>query len=180
MENIGKHLNHGNFQNDLLFAERQRQYLKPYYKKISYEGRYIFINKASGILSNELQNKAVDSIIQVNDKREIYIEEKIVRWKGYKYNDFVLETESCSVDGRYKDGWMKYGQFDILLYGFTLENDNIEIYIIPFKKLKKWFWENYLKYKETTSKQINQTKCRRVPIKDIELNIGFKKRILIK
>jgi len=163
------------FQTDLNFAEKYRQRLKDFYSIKALDGRYVFINKTSGKLGNELQQKSIDTILQLTDKKEIYIEEKIVRWKGKKYTAFTLETESCSIVGREKDGWMKYGEFDYLIYGFIQENDNIEVYVIPFQKLKKWFWENYELFPITKTEQINKTICRVVDIKEVEKNVGFKK-----
>ena len=163
------------FFKDLKFAEKSRSRLKDFYSIKAMDGRYVFINKESGEIGKELQNKSIDTILQITDNKEVYIEEKIVRWKGQKYTAFVLETESCSVKGKEKDGWMKYGKFDYLLYGFTQENEEIEIYIIPFLKLKKWFWENYKIFPETTTTQINQTKCRVVDIETVKNNVGFKK-----
>jgi len=160
---------------DLKYAETQREKLKDFYACKSYENRYVFINKESGVIGKELQNRSIDTIMQVSDKKEIYIEEKIVRWKGKKYTAFTLETDSCTVKGREKDGWMKYGEFDYLLYGLELENSDIEAYIISFQKLKKWFWENYENYRITTTEQINKTACRIVPIVDIKNNVGYKK-----
>ena len=166
------------FNNDLLFAEQQRTRLKDFYSIKAYEGRYVFINKESGEIGKYLQNKAIDTILQITDKKEVYIEEKIVRWKGKKYTAFTLETDSCTVAGREKDGWMKYGKFDYLLYGFTQEDYSIEVYIIPFKKLKEWFWKNYKNYPITITEQINRTSCRIVDILNVEKYVGFKKYII--
>ena len=163
------------FVNDLKFAEKYRQRLKEFYSIKAKDGRYVFINKESGTLGKDLQNKAVDTILQLTDDREIYIEEKIVRWKGKKYTAFTLETDSCTVPKREKEGWMKYGEFDYLLYGFVQENDSIELYTIPFKKLKNWFWNNIEKFPITETEQINKTRCRIVDIKKVEENVGFKK-----
>ena len=96
-------------------------------------------------------------------------------WKGKKYTAFTLETESCTIEGREKDGWMKYGEFDYLLYGFVQQDNNIELYVIPFQKLKKWFWENYKNFQITETNQINRTRCRIVDIKEVETRVGFKK-----
>lgn len=167
------------FKDDLAFAEKQRFKLKDFYSIKAHEGRYVFINKESGDLSEELQNKSIDTILQLTENKEVYIEEKIVRWPGYKYTAFVLETDSCTVEGREKDGWMKYGKFDYLLYGFTLESGKMEIYIMPFKELKKWFWENYKNYPITITRQINKTKCRVVKIIDVKHSVGFKKFYLL-
>ena len=163
------------FQNDLKFAEKYRSRLKEFYSIKAKDGRYVFINKESGTLGKDLQNKAVDTILQLTDDKEVYIEEKIVRWKGKKYTSFTLETNSCTIPGREKDGWMKYGEFDYLFYGFVQEDDKIELYIIPFQKLKEWFWRNCRNFPMTETNQINKTRCRIVDIKQVEDNVGLKK-----
>jgi len=73
---------------------------------------------------------------------------------------------------------MKYGNFDYLFYGFVQGDDTIELYAIPFQRLKKWFWENYNNYPVTIINQINKTTCRVVKIEDVKRNVGFKKFIL--
>lgn len=165
------------FDKDLNFAEKNRNRLKDFYSTKAFEGRYVFINK-NNKLGSELQSKAIDTIFQVTDNKEVYIEEKIVRWKGNKLTAFALETESCTTLGREKDGWMKYGEFDYLVYGFIQANNDIELYIIPFKKLKTWFWQNYINFPITISKQINKTRCRIVKIQDVEKYVGFKTFII--
>ena len=139
--------------------------------------RNVFINKESGVLGKELQSKSVDTILQLSDEKEIYIEEKIVRFptSGKKYTAFTLEEMSCTTEGREKTGWMEYGKFDYLFYGFVQQDDSIELYIIPFQKLKTWFWGNNNNYPSWFSSQINRTQCRIVPIKDIEEYVGYKK-----
>ncbi len=163
------------FNTDLTYSEKQRTKLKSFYSTKAFEGRYVFINKASSPVSQKLQNMAIDTIFQISDSKEIYIEEKIVRWPGYKYTAFVFETDSCTVIGREKSGWMKYGEFDFLLYGFEQASGDIEAYSIPFPKLKEWFWNNYTTYPATQTIQINHTFCRIVPIKDVESHVGFTK-----
>jgi len=167
------------FIEDLRFAEKYRQKLKSFYAIKAFEGRYVFINKESGAIGKELQNKNIDTIMQITDNKEIYIEEKIVRWKGKKYDAFTLETDSCTVKGKEKDGWMKYGNFDYLFYGFVQNDDTIELYVIPFQRLKKWFWENYNNYPITITDQINKTMCRIVKIEDVKRNVGLKKFNLV-
>ena len=161
------------FWGDLKFTERYRSRLKDFYRIKAKDGRYVFINK-NGKLGKELQDKAVDTILQITDNKEVYIEEKIVRWKGIKYTAFTLETQSCSVKGHEKDGCMKYGEFDWLLYGFVQVDDSIKVYIIPFQKLKRWFWANIISFPIIKTNQINKTICRIVDIELIKKEVGLK------
>ena len=101
-----------------------------------------------------------------------------VRWKGKKYSSFTFETESCSIPGSRKDGWMKTDDNDYLLYCFEQADNSIKIFIIPFRKLQSWFWDNFRNYKEIITKQDNRTKSYLVYIKDIKNNVGYKEFII--
>lgn len=155
--------------------------LKPYYKKISKDGRFLFLDK--GKLAEHLQReKAIDTIIQLNNGGVLGIEEKIVRWPGYKYTSYTFETMSCTVTGREKLGWMHYSICDYLMYGFVQEdNTRIVAHFIPFPKLQEWFFEDerYLNYRPFVTKQINHTETRIVPISDVWNAIPECKEILI-
>ena len=165
------------FEVDLQHSESQRNKLRDFYSIKAHEGRYIFINKDK-LISKWLQDNAVDTIMQISNRDEVYIEEKIVRWKGKKYEAMTLEVMSCTVPGREKDGWMKYAKADILAYGFEQEDGSVELYIMNLFKLKDWFWKNVKNYATTTTEQINRTVCKVVPIKDIQENVGFKKFLI--
>ena len=162
------------------YAQKRRdEILKPFYKMFGFESRFVFMDK--GKLSEKLQREAVDTVLQQEENNVITIEEKIVRYPGYTYKHFCLETWSCTVTGREKLGWMVYGQCDYLFYCFT-QADRISAigYLIPFKKLQQWFFENsnFLKYSVTTTNQINHTQCVLTPIQDV-LNAVPETQIII-
>ena len=72
--------------------------LEPYYESISHNKRFIFVDK--GKLAEKLQREmAIDTIIQLKNNRVLGIEEKIVRWPGYKYQNYTLEIMSCTMPG---------------------------------------------------------------------------------
>jgi hypothetical protein len=134
-----------------------------FYGSYAQEGRYVFVDK--GRLSTKLQREyAVDTIVQGKDGAALCIEEKIVRWpaKGEPYTAYTLETDSCTVPGREKDGWMKYAQADFLLYAFQWP-DRLVVHLIDFPKLQAWFWPKAESFKATVTEQINHTRCRIVP-----------------
>jgi hypothetical protein len=109
-----------------------------FYDRFSVRGRYVFIDK--GRLATTLQKRfAVDTIVQGKDGAALCIEEKIVRWPGYAYDAFCLETDSCTMPGRESPGWMRYGQADFLLYCFAQPDDSLICHLIDFPKLQAWF-----------------------------------------
>jgi len=155
--------------------------LKPFYETYSFEHRFVFADK--GKLATTLQREiAVDTVAQKKENELVGVEEKIVRWPGYSYINFTLETMSCTTPGREKQGWMYTAQCDYLFYCFLQDGDNrVILYSIPFEKLKAWFFENnhYSQYKITVTKQINHTECRKVPIRDVMTAIPETKRFVI-
>jgi hypothetical protein len=143
--------------------------LQPYYKKISYNQRFVFVDK--GILADKLQREmAIDTIIQLKNNGILGIEEKIVRWPGYEYQNYTLETWSCTVAGLEKQGWMYYATCDYLFYCFVQNgDDSLYIHVIPFSKLQNWFFEHnrFENYRSFITDQVNKTETKIVPIKDV-------------
>ena len=156
-------------RDDKMQKEIRDRVLAPgFYGRFSVEGRYVFIDKGS--LSKTLQKRyAVDTIAQGQDGRAVCIEEKIVRWPGYSYTAYALETDSCTKPGHESPGWMEYGQADFLLYCFTQPTNDIEAHLIDFPKLREWFWPrvemfNVFQMENT----INETRGRIVPISAVK------------
>lgn len=154
-------------------ALRDRILSPGFYGTYAMGGRYVFIDK--GVLATKLQREfAVDTILQGREGAAVCIEEKIVRWpkRDEPYSAFTLETRSCTVPGREKDGWMKYGQADYLLYCFSNKDENaLNCFLIDFPGLKEWFWPNVWKWPIHVTEQINRTECRIVPIAEVEANV---------
>lgn len=161
---------------------QRNKILKPYYKKICDEGRFVFLDK--GKLADRLQREeAIDTVLQTRNNGVLGIEEKLVRYPGYKYTAYTLETMSCTVQGREKEGWMYYSTCDYLLYGFIQEDSScIDAHLIPFPKLQTWFFEDnrYLSYRPFITDQINHTETRVVPIKDVWAAIPDCKEVFIR
>jgi len=143
--------------------------LKPWYKKISHEERFIFCDK--GNLATILQKEmAIDTIIQLKNNGILAIEEKIVKWPGYKYQNYTLETWSCTNTGMEHKGWMYYATCDYLFYCFLQEdNESLVVHSIPFKELQQWFFKDnkFESYYAFRTEQINHTETRIVPIVDV-------------
>lgn len=129
------------FQRDNEWQRRVRdEVLAPgFYGKYAMDGRYVFIDK--GRLASVLQKRyAVDTILQGKNGEAVCIEEKIVRWPGYRYTAYALETHSCTKPGHESPGWMEYGKADFLLYCFVQENGDLDCHLIDFRELQIWFW----------------------------------------
>ncbi len=139
-----------------------------FYGKYAMEGRYVFVDK--GRLATLLQKRyAVDTICQGRGGRAVCIEEKIVRWPGYVYSAYTLETQSCTKPGRESDGWMVYGEADYLLYCFATENNDLNCHLIDFPRLKKWFWPRLGRFHDFGPlPTLNATNGKKVPIIDVD------------
>ena len=148
-----------------------------FYGQYAVEGRYVFIDK--GRLASALQREAVDTILQGKDGQAICVEEKIVRWPGYKYAAFCLETKSCTVPGRESPGWMFYGQADYLLYCFQLEDGGLDCWLIDFPKLQEWFWPRESTFPSfQMERTINRSAGRKVPTADVHRSVpAWRRRV---
>lgn len=145
------------------------------YGPFSQDGRYVYIDK--GRLATTLQKRfAVDTIVQGRNGDAVCVEEKIVRWPGFAYDAITLETKSCSVPGHESDGWMVYGQADLLNYAMCLDDGNVVCHLIDFPKLQAAFWPRVDEFPETITRQHNRTICRKVPLAWIADNVGIAKR----
>lgn len=117
---------------------RDRVLAPHFYGKYAAEGRYVFIDK--GRMALILQKRyAVDTVLQGRDGAAVCIEEKIVRWPGYPYTAYALETHSCTKPGRESEGWMRYAKADYLLYCFHQADDGLICHLIDFPALQAWF-----------------------------------------
>lgn len=143
------------------------------YGRFAADGRYVYIDK--GRLATTLQKRfAVDTIVQGTGGKAVCVEEKIVRWPGYDYTALTLETMSCTVPGRESDGWMKYGQADMLNYAMCRENGDVVCHLIDFQKLQATFWPAVDGFRETITGQSNRTACRIVPLDWVREHVGIK------
>lgn len=133
-------------------------------------GSFVFTDK--GPWARELNTEYhIDTFVQMAEGTLVGIDEKIVRWKGKVYEKYALETMSCTVPGREKQGWMYTGKCDFILYCFVKESAAyIEAHLIPFKALQEWFFEGgrYLRYGPPwQSTQRNKSECYLTPIADV-------------
>lgn len=127
------------FERDLAMqCEVRDALLKPrFYGDFSVEGRFVFLDR--GPLATLLQKRcAADTVAQGHNGAALFIEEKIVRWPGYVYRCFCLETDSCTKPGHESPGWMRYARADFLLYCF-MRPDHLRWFLIDFPALKRWF-----------------------------------------
>jgi len=160
------------FEIDNLFSVHKDKLLKPYFKQISYEGRFI-------ITTSEMLQKqcGVDVILQGSkDCKEYKIDTKHVRGV---YSRLFLEEKSNSIYN--KDGWLlkDKGHPDYILYCMWGDckkcyqdcnsckknnTDNLKSYLLVFTTLKQWFMSNYSNFPFFKMSQINKTTGRIVPI----------------
>lgn len=167
-----------NFIDDAAWSVSMRdRYLVRLYQQYSLDGRYVFVDKSrcSTIMQKRL---AVDTILQAKQGGSLCIEEKIERWPGYVRPNFALETDSCTVPGHEKQGWMHYARADYLLYAFEMEQGGLDVYLIDFPALREWFWPIHERYESHTMDTLNRTQFRKVPIADVARAVWTKRYII--
>jgi hypothetical protein len=167
-----------NFIRDNSWQRKERErLLKSFYISKGLDGRFVFVDK--GKLADVLQKElAIDTILQIKDNGIVGIEEKIIRWPGFKYSNYTLEIMTCTVPGHERKGWMYYAKCDVLLYCFMQEDGSMDAHALPFPKLQEWFFKNdrYKQYKSTITIQLNRTECKIIPIIEVWNNVsGCKK-----
>lgn len=152
------------FHSDDAFQRSVRdQILVPQFYETRCNGRFVMLDK--GRFSTMLQRRfAVDTVVQSRDGSAVAIEEKIVRWPGYPYQSYCLETDSCTVPGRESKGWMHYAEADYLFYCFQQEDGGLLADLIEFQALKVWFWQRAETFKTFQMTTRNRTAGRLVPI----------------
>ncbi len=137
--------------------------LVPYYRRIAHEGQFTCLDGQDPSVL-ELQKRG-DTIIKTKTTVK-FIEEKFVRWPGYAYTSFALETKSCTNRGRQSEGWMATSKADVLAYIFVREHDAL-VYFIPFPELRAWFEKHQKDYRVWRATHSNRTECRIVDIRDV-------------
>ena len=142
-----------------------------FYRRQAVDGRYVLLDR--GGLALRLQREfGVDTLFQANSGETVSVEEKIVRWPGYAYTAFCLETHSCTVPGRESPGWMAYSAADWLLYAFATAEGGLECHLIDLPRLRAWFWPIHEQF-DTFGPlpTLNRTMGRKVPIADVHANV---------
>lgn len=164
-------MQHNDFHSDDAWQRRVRdEILVPQFYESRSKGRFVLMDK--GRLSTFLQRRmAVDTIVQAKDGGAVGIEEKIVRWPGYVYIAYCLETDSCTVPGHESAGWMWYGEADYLLYCFQQECGGLQCHLIEFQPLREWFWPLAESFKVFQMPTKNRTRGRLVPVADVAASV---------
>lgn len=149
--------------------------LRPFIQQKALNGQYVLTNK--GALARELQ-KSVGDVLFNGASGEIYGVEIKAESENRTGNFFL---EFWSNRKRFAPGWMWSLDTDLLFYYFL---DNDELYIINFRKLKRWFWwhdngqvPNFTRFKtrpQSKYDQLNDTWGTCVPIDVIGREVGFK------
>lgn len=173
-----------NFEENFSFGvHKYRHLLEILYKRYCYEGRYVFVDKSR--FSTLVQRKLkTDTVIQKHPDVSYGIEEKVVSWpvsKNKPHTAFFLETRSCTNKGYESPGWMKTSCADYLLYAFEIKSIGLDVYLLDFPILQRWFWDKaytHLRYPFSTMRDKNRTEGKLVPIIDITRSIPVERFLL--
>ena len=119
-------------------AALREKYLLEWYQDIAEGGIVKTISGKKGC-AVFMQKKSIDTIMW-REGEAICFEEKFDFRQPKPRENFALETQSCTVQGHESDGWMKTAESDYLVYAFE-EYYGLDVYLMDFKKLRKWFWK---------------------------------------
>jgi hypothetical protein len=127
-------------------------------------------------LARILQKRdGVDTVVQSIDGA-IFIEEKIVRWPGFQYTDYCIETQSCTTPGHESPGWITTGRADRLLYCFEQADGGLHAHWIDFPKLRAWFLPRQEEFATWGPLEtLNGSKGRKVPIAAVAAAVPVKR-----
>jgi len=129
------------------------------------DGPAVFLDRHQ--LALEIQQRyKFDTIIR-SRRGPIFIEEKIVRWKGYDYTAIAVETKSCTLPGRETDGWIVTSRADYLLYCMLTMESDLHCHMWPMAKLRAFFLPRIEEFYEHVETERNRTASRIVPIATI-------------
>jgi hypothetical protein len=171
-------------QDDEWQRKMRDRYLVKFYER--YWLRYIFLDSwRDDSWARAVQKHfAGDTVAQSQTGEAFGIEEKFERWHEEPRVNFALETESCTVPGHEKDGWMRYARSEFLYYAFTLEDESgLDLYTLRFQPLQNWFWNAYYRChpeRAYTMPRANRTRFYRVPITDVTSvrSVGAKRYLI--
>ncbi len=174
-------------KNDWQIRLRDR-YIKPFYEQTCKDAKYVFVdgNARPDTCSYYLQkNVGMDTFAMTSKGTSSAIDEKID--KHYGSPNFMIETESCTVEGHKKEGWIYYSLIDLLFYAFVLpEEKGLDLYIIHFRPFQTWFIQtwmpangNNIKKNHIMPDTLNHTKCMKVPIREVTRAMRNTRRFLI-
>jgi hypothetical protein len=123
--------------------------LNTFYKKFFQNIKDIIVhdhNFSTGdqkVKDKALQKQGIDKTIILENNKKIFIEEKFREYKFWdiRFKDILLEY--ISIDNKDIPGWIYTSKSDYIVIVFKgLEYDESELYIFPFKKIKKWVFDN--------------------------------------
>jgi hypothetical protein len=152
--------------------------LLPFIGERSLNGQFVLTEK--GRLSEELQKRFGDVFLNRRDNGHIVAVE--VKSEEVFTGNFFLETWSNK--SRLTPGWMITNDSDFLFYYFL----NLRsLHVIPFDKLKKWFFgdngrtgseSSYFEVRQRKHDQLNDTWGRIVPIEHVRHRVPMREYLL--
>lgn len=166
------------FMSDVYWSsEMSNTFYYPLYMKLAYDGRFVtIVNSEYSAFSGKLQSREIDVFMQYwkDDVISIGVEEKIQR---AQWGSLFVETDSCTVNGYERIGWVESLEADYLNYGFGIKDPNcrvntdtpddyiaLDTYWIQFPPFREWFQANLSLFEEKITHQSNHSAGRIVPI----------------
>ena len=157
------------FDNDKQFSDDNMPPFVRFFRRQAKEGQAIYV-RGEGAFATWVQRESHVDIVTdsfLNLRKDILGVE--VKLRRRRWNDILLETQSCTNKDRESDGWIYTCTADLLCYAFALSLPvRYELYILDMPKLQQWFQGlDLIRYEPVMTKQLNHTKSYPIPWKDI-------------
>ena len=167
------------FDRDLKRTDEWKEYLNHYYRMYCKGGEFVRLD-GNDPITIQFQKMSIDAIgTSKKTKRLAYMEEK---YDFHAPFNFCLEIVSNTVSDPQVPGWMITAKADTLIYSFIWLKDILDVYVVDFDHLRRWFWEevesqNWRAY--TVPNSFNHTTSMLVPIKQVAAAKIYIRRHLI-
>ncbi len=163
----------GTFQEDNEWQRHMRDtVLVPQFYEARLKGRFLLLD-GDDVLATYIQRvHGADTIAIMPSGKLVSIEEKIVRLRrdGKQHDAFFIETESCTLVGKEKPGWMTYSQADFMLYCMETATAGLDCHLFEMGFFKEWFWLNeqtFPLHQNTEEQQGSSARGRLVALDDL-------------
>lgn len=170
------------------YDEKMNELTNNLYRRIFKNIKTIDVHNTKSDNSNvikknkQLQKQGIDKTIHLRDGKKIFIEEKFRTYAYWDHRKRDILLEYMSIDNKNIPGWVYTSKSDYLVIVFqNLEIEDSEVYIFPFKPIKKWVRENkqkFMSYLDLSAPNITwNTLSKAVPlekIKEILIKTGHK------
>ena len=130
------------FADEIGFARNMRIKVKPLYRKMAYEGRFVWHDSLRGT-PKPAKALGISMSMQIGENEEICVLEKYIK---RIYDRVFIETHSCTTARPSTPGWIEDSIADFIIFWFCPtvdgEHEPARGIICKLPTLREWFFAN--------------------------------------